>query len=340
MPIFERNDAFGPGSHNSLLQRQDFLYNFLGVEHDPATGEHNTIHVARTLGAVKWSGAAYSLEGFNSDVTLETGHNPAAGTVVLTLAADRYDWTQAVVEVQGADSTGNVTPWLVTKAFSDVNTRLTVFLKKNTAGVGAQQVFAATDGSFFIGVRSPRLPNSVARPAGAVYRSRDEGLRADASNWNPMVQAMGTNRVAFLDEHTAEGAHDAHEVAKAWGVATFDSATSAYSYDSFEGMDARIDRIATGQVRVYPTAAVPAVVAPVQAFADPLCAATDELTLLTSHNSGLRTTMVPTGTCGANSIDVFLYDLAVNVNHGTSPATITYRWAAADFDFFVRVHGA
>lgn len=330
LPKYVRNDPYGPTGHNSLLQRQDFLYDFHGVEHDPSTGEHNTPHVARTLGRILWDGAKYVATGFNADVSLATGNHPATGTVILTLAANRYSASEGILEIQPCDDSGGSDghPWVVSAQFTD-DTHVTVFQKKNTAALGVQQVFAATDGAFFIGIRGPHLPDSVTRPTGAPRRARGDGLAADASNWNPMIQAVGDNRAGVLAAHTSVGLHNAHEVSKAWGCVRWDSASSSYFVVAHQGLGAGVQRIGTGQVRVYLANAQPAMVAPVQAFVQPVTLATGV------DHTGLVLAHAPTTSCVAASVDVFLYESVVNVGGSTE-----YRWQRADFDFYIRVHGA
>lgn len=345
LPRYARNDSFGPAAHNNLLQRQDFLYDFHAVEHDPSTGEHNTPHVSRTLGRVAWSGAAYSLVGFNSDASLETGHNPAVGNVIITLPAGRYSQQLGVIEIQPADESGNGAAWIAHAAWVD-DRHVSVFLKKDTSG-GVQQVFAATDGDFFVGIRSPQLPISLARPAAATRRARGEGLRASSTAFNPFVQAMGDNRAAVVAAHASTGKHNVREVAKACGLIHWDG--SAYSIRAHRGLEAGVTRVSTGYVRVHVTGASLDVASSVQAFVSPVSSATGAPTVATAQDGtpdetiapeGLRLAVVPSDTCTGYSVDVFLYEAWINSNLAFSPPQLTYRWRAVDCDFAIRVHGA
>lgn len=324
LPPFQRGDPFGPVAHNSLLQRQDELYWLLGAEHDPYTGEHNTPHVARTLGHVSWNGAVYGISGTGFNTYMKVVANPAVGTVTLTLESNKFSFTHGMLEVQPASDTGggdgNV--WF-SSALWETDTSIKIFLKKNTATVDVQQALAAADGNFFLGVRSLPLDTSAAR-AIATRRRRGDGLRI--GDWNTFVEDQGIDRAASLVGHTSGGLHDTREVSKAWGYARYDSANSRYTWAAHQGLGAGIVRQSTGVVRIYLANCVPAIVSPVQAFARAMSATTG-----TDH-TGLRKAMVPVSLCGATTVDVYLYESYVSGGE--------YRWRRVDGDFAVRVHGA
>jgi len=325
MPLYVRNDPFGPTGHNNVLQRTDELAQTLAHEHDPMTGEHNTPHVARTLGHISWNGATYSKSGFNSRAS--TLVHSATGTLDIRLDSS-FKQHESIVEVQPADDTGggdgNV--WLAAVNWLS-DSRVQVFLKKNTATVDVQQAFSAADGDFFIGIRSSPIA-TTALNSSASRRSRGQGLRADASNWNPMVQRLGDNRYATLQAHTSAGLHNVREVSKAWGFVRWSG--TDYYIASQQGLGAGVARQSQGVVRVYLANCVPAISTPVQAFVRPMTAATGA----TAH-TGLRTAMVPKTLCVAASVDVYLYESYVDAG-----PPVTYRWRRADMDFFIRVHGA
>lgn len=324
-PTYVRDDPFGPTGHNNLLQRMDHLVGFLGTEHDPITGEHNTPHVARTLGHVAWSGAAYSLSGFNAYA--KTVATPATGTVTIELEAEAFEKGDGIIEIQPASDTGggDGKPWVTAaKWVSDVE--LQVFLKQNTAPLDDQQVFAATDGDFFIGIRSSARPTS--RPGNATNRRvRGDGLAVSSSDWNPNIQKMGENRLAALAGHTAAGLHNVREVSKAWGMVRWTG--SSYTMVAHQGLGAGLVHVSTGIVRVNLANCIPAISAPVQAFVRAV-SASDGLA-----HVGLRCAMVPKSSCAAASVDVYLYESYIDVG-----PPVEYRWRRVDGDFFIRVHGA
>lgn len=326
LPLYVRNDPFGPTGHNAVLQRQDYLHDFLGAEHDPATGLHNTPHVARTLGTVTWSGAAYALSGFNA--LAKSVATPATGTIVITLETSYFDDEKGIIEVQPCDDTGGTDahPWFATAKFTS-DTTVTVFLKKNTAAIDTQQVIASTNGPFYIGIRNKRVDWTSPRTSSTPRRAVGEGFRVSSTNWNPTIQEVGDNRYASLIGHTSAGLHNLREVSKAWGYVKYDSAGTRYKLQAHQGLGAGVTRIAQGQCRIFLANCVPAIVAPVQAFAQTVSG----VTAITDHTS-LTKAMVPTSSCGATSVDVFLYQSYVS---GTE-----YRWRTVDCDFFVRVHGA
>lgn len=326
VPLYVRNDPFGPTGHNNLLQRTDHLAQLLGVEHDPMTGEHNTPHVARTLGHIAWNGASYSKSGFNSHAS--TLVHSATGTLTIRLD-NSFKQTDGIIEVQPADDTGggdgNV--WLAQAKWTS-DTQVQVFLKKNTASVDVQQSFSAADGDFFIGIRSSAL-TPTALNATANRRQLRQGLRVGSSDWNPTVQRLGDNRYAALQAHTSAGLHNVREVSKAWGYVKWDSSGSTYSLAAQQGLGAGAVRQSQGIVRVYLGNCVPAISSPVQAFARPITAVTG-----TAH-VGLRVAMVPKTLCTTTSVDVYLYESYVDAG-----PPVTYRWRRVDGDFFIRVHGA
>lgn len=326
LPLFVRNDPLGPTSHNNVLQRTDHLTDLLSTEHDPMTGEHNTPHVARTLGHIAWNGASYSKSGFNSRAS--TLVHSATGAMDIRLDSS-FRASDGIIEVQPADDTGggdgNV--WLAQARWVS-DARIQITLKKNTASVDVQQAFAAADGDFFIGIRSSAIqPTSLA--ATSSRRQRGHGLRASTTAWNPSVQRLGDNRYATLQAHTASGLHNVREASKAWGYVRWNSAGSTYSMGAQQGLGAGAVRQSQGVVRVYLANCIPAISAPVQAFVRPIAAVTG-----TKH-VGLRVAMVPKTLCTTTSVDVYLYESYVDVG-----PPVTYRWRRVDGDFFIRVHGA
>lgn len=327
MPLYVRKDPFGPASHNNVLQRTDHLVQMLGVEHDPITGRHNTPHVARTLGHITWDGANYGSDGFSS--YFDSVGSVVTGTVVLRFTGNGITKENAVIEIQPADDSGggDGNPWFASTEWIE-DDELNVYLKKNTASVDVQQVLAAANGDFFIGVRSSAL-STTAPGNGSDRRVRGNGLQVSDSDWNPGIQKLGDNRHASLLTHTSSGLHNVREVAKAWGYVKWNSAASSYTLAAHQGLGAGIVRQSQGCVRVYLANCVPAISAPVQAFARAVTAVTG-----TAH-VGLRKAMVPQSSCVAASVDVYLYESYVDAG-----PPVTYRWRRVDGDFFVRVHGA
>lgn len=327
IPLYVRDDPFGPLGHNSVLQRTDHLVDSFAAEHDPMTGEHNTPHVARTLGHIAWNGASYSKSGFNSRAS--TLVHTATGVLDIRLDSS-FRASDGIIEVQPADDTGggdgNV--WLAQARWVS-DARVQVRLKKNTVSVDVQQAFAATDGDFFIGIRSSAIQNTAVSEL-ANRRQRGQGLRVGTSDWNPAVQRLGDNRYATLQAHTSTGLHNVREVAKAWGFVKWSSAGSSYSMAAQQGLSAGVARQSQGVVRVYLGNCIPAISAPVQVFARPVSAVT-----ATTAHTGLRCAMVPKTLCTATSVDVYLYESYVDAG-----PPVTYRWRRVDGDFFLRVHGA
>lgn len=330
LPVYVRNDPYGPKGHNDLLQRTDQLVAQFGAEHHALNGLHNTPHVARALGHLEWGGASYTDKGFTT-YPPATITNPTPGTIRLRFASafafSGFSTDTAIIEVQPSDDTGGGDghPWLSSAAWVN-SLEVEIYLKKNTASLGSQQTFAATDGDFFVGIRTPAAPGTAAGNASG-RRMRGDGLVVDPSNWNPAVQKLGDHRYASLIEHTSAGLHNAREVSKAWGYAKWNSTTSTYQWLGHQGLGAGIIRQSTGVVRVYLANCVPAISTPVQAFVRPIAAVTG-----TDH-TGIRLAHVPKALCTATTIDVYLYESLVS-------AGPVYTWQRVDGDFFIRVHGS
>lgn len=335
MPTYERDDPFGPTGHNNILQRQSFLYQYLGVEHDGSTGRHNTPHVPRTMGRITWDGAAYSVDRFNGD--LDDIDNTATGTVVLQLAngGSGYRSNALVVQLQHAGSDGDNNPGMIGYKWV-APSRLEVYLKRNGSGLSVQQSFAAADDSFFVGIHSAPVSTTTFEATTVGRRRRGEGLYPGDS-WNYMVQAQGTNRVATLVEHNAAGLHNTVEIARAWACLRYDSDTSTYVIASHQGMGGGAQRISQGQIRLTLSGATPALSSPVLAFARPVSSSLTGTSA--GAHTGIRKAMVPYDTCGTSTVDVFLYESYVDIDIFSSPAIYTYRWRRVDCDFSVRVHG-
>lgn len=238
---FNRGDLLKGGGYSQIRANGQVLEQVLNLEHTSG-GEHNTPLVARSLGTVLVSGGpTYSLSGFNSDVSLGSGHNPAVGKAVLTVASSRYEKDRGVIMVQNASVDGDSRPELTFAKWLD-DRRIEVF---TCAPDGT-----AYDSAFHIAIHGRALPAPARLDFGGPLQGFSNGLRAGTAN--KLIQSSADMQVSMDFAHT-EGAHDCREVAKAWARveyngSTFDIADQEASETFDGGLFSSFDIASTGVI--------------------------------------------------------------------------------------------
>ena len=230
---YARKDLLTPGGYNQLGRNARLLDQALRVEHT-AAGEHNSPTIARTVGTVLASPVpSYSLIGFDGDVSLGAGHNPAVGKVVLTLPRERFGVELPVV-VQNASVTGADLPCLTT-AFWVVRLQSVIealLVDKeievyscfwdgvlDTPGSGAWTAVAyggGEDATFHLAAHGLSLGVGSVRTFGQPLLARQGNRAGGGSTYtNQLIQGGADLEAAFRTEHTG-GAHDLRSIPKCW----------------------------------------------------------------------------------------------------------------------------
>jgi hypothetical protein len=227
-PTFVRNDLLTAGTYNQMRENAAVLRNALRFEHVNSSGEHNTPLIARTLGTVLCAaGPTYSLQGFNADASLASGHNPSAGKLILTLAGSRgYEKDKGIIQVQNASNNGDVQPCLSWARWAS-DDKVEIYSNRWAGTLGSTVDGAwdsADNASFFVGVHGRRLPVGTPNDFGPPLQ-RGDGLRAGSGTTyaNQLIQGCADLQVSMDVGHTA-GAHDTREIAKYWAHVQWDGA--------------------------------------------------------------------------------------------------------------------
>lgn len=210
IPTKVRKNPLGPVTVNQLGYNIGHVQALALTEHRD-TGEHNAIEVMRSSGVLQYS-AGYTLPlGFREgDVTLETGHNPAVGTVILTTDSARYG-TQMVPRVlPTCDGEAPLPAITGVKLVSATEVRL---FTKALAALGGN-TWAAADRTLFAGIHSTPLSRGTAL-AGPLIKARGDALTQQTTDWNRQVQNVGTLRSNLLVGHDQDGNHNVEEIARA-----------------------------------------------------------------------------------------------------------------------------
>lgn len=221
LPAFRRKDLLSSARYSQLLANTVHVRDHFRAEHLEATGEHNSTEIARALGSVIVNaGPAYTLSGFSGDVTLKDTYNPAIGTVILSLAGNRYLKDMGPLLVQNASGRGDGAPALSWAEWTS-DTAVTVYSTYWSGTLGSAVdcrwiTVTGEDSSFHLGIHGPRLPSGAAGSVGGML-GRTNGLRAPtlSTYFNQLVQEGADLQVRADVAHTA-GVHDAQEISKAW----------------------------------------------------------------------------------------------------------------------------
>jgi len=236
-----RKNPLGPPTINQLGYNLGHVQALALAEHR-SDGEHNAAEVMRATGVVQYS-AGYTLPlGYsNSDATLATGHNPAVGSLILTLATDRFG-TQMVPRVlPTCDGEAPIPAITGVKIISA--TQVEFFTKALTSGLGGGNAWAAADRTLFTGIHSTPLARGAALP-GPLLKARGNHLTEQSTDWNRHVLDVATLRKNLLAGHISSGEHNVEEVARGLALVKFDGTDIDCVYR--EGLSFTATRIGVG----------------------------------------------------------------------------------------------
>lgn len=226
-PAFVRNDLLTAQAMAQLQAHNGPALEEAFRREHRANGEHNSLLFARTLGTVLCAaGPTYTKQGFNGDASLETGHNPSVGKLILTLAAARYN-TFGLVQAQNASDDGANLPHLTwARMFDDTRAEFYSSSWVGTLGSSADAAWTAEDGAFHAAAHGPSLDVGSLLDFGTLLQPRRHGLRTVRAN--PLIQASADLQVALDVGHTA-GVHDVRELPKAWAHVQCDSGGAGFT---------------------------------------------------------------------------------------------------------------
>jgi hypothetical protein len=297
-----RKDSLGYGFLNQLYGNGLIIDGLAAKEHAD-DGSHNSGQVFRAVATVTYSGG-YTLAGESASILSVS--SSGAGIVEITLDPDFFVLPMVVTLGLGA-AQSNERGYCMTYKVIDTET-IMVYLNHVVASV-----WTPADVTFFIGISCPAI-DETASPLTEIS-PRIRGMAHDFATWNSFVERQAIQNERLLVGHTAAGAHNVREVARAWGYVEWDG-VSAYSLVASEGIDS-INHDDVGEVTVTLDAGL--VTGDVQVFSSCGPQDSDEL-----HQVGF-----PAFAMGTDYVKAHILK---NTAGGNS-------WAVADASFWLSVHG-
>lgn len=312
LPTKARKDPLGPVYLSALKSNMGWMRSLMQVEH-MTSGEHNTRRVPRACVSIIWSGATYSISPSSSDVTAVA--NPAVGTITLTLAANRF--TTDIRPQINFKGTGVATkPWMTGFKVTSA-TSVTVFLKQLSSALGAGNAWAAADGSFDIALHSDPL-NVGTWSTTQANHFRGDTLTDGGTDWNALVQSHGDMQASLKAAHTAAGAHNVREVAKAYGNVLWGGAS--YSLAGSPGHSSNVSGVSRTSAGII-VVTFSSMTTPTQCFPCPDYGRT------IGGDPGLYKVQAAQTSATTSTVYIYKYD------------TVGKTWNVADADFFFALHG-
>lgn len=312
LPTKVRKDPLGHITLNTMSRNTQLLDQLARVEH-AADGEHNSLMIARTGGRLAYSGS-YTCVPWNGYPTLETGHNPATGTVIITLQAGKFSAPGLMLMASVADAEVANKPHIVGANFADDGSTVTLYAKYLSSALGAGNTWAALNTTIDFAVLSSPFDGGASGLFAVRQFQRYDGLDAD-DGWNPLIDNIARVRSRLRAEHNADGDHTDVKIARALVLAKYDGA----SFDITDNENVlSATQLGTGVTEVVLREAL----SDIRAFASPE---------YSRDNGGSAGSLWVTNcrATGSDTIEVYsyLYDAGADT------------WALADNDFFLAVHG-
>lgn len=313
LPTKVRKDPLGHITLNTMSRNTQLLDQLARVEHT-ADGEHNSLMIARTGGRLEYSGGVYNCVPWNGYPTLETGHNPATGTVIVTLQAGIFSAPGLLVMTSVADAEVANKPHIVGANFAADGSTVTLYAKYLSSALGAGNTWAALNTTIDFAVFSSPFDAGPTGLAAVRQFQRYDGLDADAG-WNPLIDNIGQVRERLRAEHNTVGDHTDVKIAHALVLAKYDGA--AFDITDNQGVDS-VTQLGTGVSEVVLREAL----TDIRAFVSPEYSRDNGGTSGSLWVTNCRAT-------GSDTIEVYsyLYDAGADT------------WDLADNDFFLAVHG-
>lgn len=322
LPTRVRKDPLGPSTINGLESNAELLTKLLSAEHlltntNGAYGEHNAREIARASAQVAYS-AGYTLGGSEAYLSLAGGHNPAVGTLILTVTSGKIPVGKVAVQVQNMSESGLVKPALTIANITSATT-ITYYNSYLSSALGAGNTWTAEDANFHTAIYSePQVDGAFSGSMSPTRRGL--GLRA-STFWDPLIQRTGDLYFTFDQFHTpSSGAHDDMRIAKAVGHMEYSGgAYRVVSSSHNEGIGS-ITTVGTGICRVGLS---PALTSPISPFV---------MVDFARNNGGsagdVYVACTPISTVSTTQVEVYLYkyDFATDT------------WARGDTDFWLVVH--
>lgn len=322
-----RKDPLGPQGFNRLLDCFRWVDALMGVEHLRSTGasvgvigEHNAAEIPRTVGSVYTTvGPVYNLEGFRYG-SLAGGagvHNPAVGTLILTLGSGLMLYQHNSVQVTNCSESGISKP-CVTQAQLNDDTTVRFYSKFLSSALGAGNTWAAEDGHFVAAVYAEPLPDAEVFPG--YPHLKGEFLSSAITDLNATIIGSDITRAGMLVGHSAAGLHTAREVARTYAAIEFSTGAYRLLDSSARNVCATVTTIGVGICELTFTNAwtLPAQPFVMVDYARNNSGAVADFYVVCCPRSLITTTKV--------RYYIYKYDFAA------------LTWARADTDFFTVVH--
>lgn len=306
-----RKDPLGQITLNTMSRNAEQLDELARAEHT-FDGEHNTLMVARTGGRLEYSGT-YTCIPWNGYPTLETGYNPATGTLIVTLQAGKFSAPALLALTNVVDGEVASKPHLVGMKPAADGSTITFFTKYLDSALGSGNDWLAINKSIDFAIHSYPWNAGPSRLNAVRQFTRYDGY--DPGGASDLAENQGLLYDALLNEHNPDGSHGTVLIPRAYVFAKCDG--TDFDIDLSENV-LSVTKLSTGVAEVTLRTGL----ADIRAFTSPEWART----------------------AGGTSDDL-------NITHVRATATDTlevynYRfdrtaktWDFADNDFFLVVHG-
>lgn len=294
------------------------------VEHTGA-GLHNATEIAKAIGTVTVAGGpTYSLSpstlgegGFGS---LAGGHNPAVGTVIVTLSSGKFTANMAAVASCTHENGANVPTICGVRPTSA--TTCEFYCKYLTSALGAGNTWAAIDGPFDLAIFDFAYVSPGYGITGTNPLAKNNGLRL--GTWNADVADINTLFSNLSVGHnTSTGVHTVYEIPTNQALIQWDGATTYAKVDSkFKIRDfGTITRVSQGIVEL--SLVTGSWTTPIAVFCEP-----DYARIGGGASSDVFQVVTTQAGKTASKVTVYIYKYSAGV------------WNRADTDFHIAIHSS
>jgi len=328
-----RKDPLGTSTLAHVRENVEAIQGLFRKEHGP-TGLHNVLEVPKAIGSITYS-ASYSSTpgglgegGFGS---LASGHNPAVGTLILTITSGICTIDMGV-QVCSMVENNSLYPHIVGYNVTAAN-KVEFYIKKLNVGTDptalgvAGNSWVAVDGSFDFAVFSVAYDDVAASINEMTPLTRANGLRF--GSWNTLVDNTSLQNHWYKKGHTATtGVHKIFDVPVNTALIKWSGATTAGSYsaadENYKSSALALNRVSTGVVEI--SLASGSWTTPISAFFE----ADYTRTAGTGSQADIYRVVSETSKKTASKITVYIYKYTAATNI----------WDRADADFFAVIHSS
>lgn len=257
-----RNDLLSAERVNAMVRNHLDTRALVLAAHN-FDGKHNALEVCRGVGAILDTAGVPTIESDSSNLFVSatgftSGASPVVGVATITLNTDLLTGDNYVIRACPIDSLVENVP-LVCNVERVSASQVRVYCWKLTSLAG--NTWALTDFDFAIAVHSNRYPNTGTAWTSPVGVQNENGLIEN--DVNRQTEGVASMYRYAQEGHLSSGEHAIREVARAWGVVTWE-APDYVKVAGSASMSVTVVAVSTGIARVDFTA--DALVLPMQVF--------------------------------------------------------------------------